>query len=75
LTAVWAAVLGLLGGLEHFLVLSNRLYDLAEWLGWFREPRNYGLLDELGPPTVFAAVGGLLLAAGLVALRRERVGR
>jgi len=73
--AAWATVLGLLGGLEHFLVLSNRLYDLAEWLGWFREPRNYGLLDELGPPTVFAAVGGLLLAAGLVALRRERVGR
>lgn len=73
--AAWAAVFGLLGGLEHFFVLSNRLYDLAGWLGWFREPRDYGLLDELGPPIVFAALGGLLLAAGLLALRRERAGR
>jgi hypothetical protein len=73
--AAWALVLGLLGGLEHFFVLSNRLYDLAEWLGWFRESRDYGPLDELGPPIVFAALGGLLLAAGLLALRRERTGR
>jgi hypothetical protein len=73
--AASAAVLGLLGGLEHFFVLSNRLYDLAQWLGWFPEPRDYGLLDDLGPPVVFAALGGLLLAAGLVALRRERAGR
>jgi hypothetical protein len=73
--AAWAAVFGLLGGLEHFFVLSNRLYDLAGWLGWFREPRDYGLLDELGPPIMFAALGGLLLAAGLLALRRERAGR
>jgi hypothetical protein len=73
--AAWATVLGLLGGLERFFVLSNRLYDLADWLGWFPEPRDYGLLDDLGPPIVFVALGALLLAAGLVALRRERAGR
>lgn len=73
--AAWAIFLGLLGGLERFYVLSNRLYDLAGWFGWFREPRDYGLLDDLGQPIVFAALGGLLLAAGLVALRRERATR
>jgi hypothetical protein len=73
--AVWAAVLGLLGGLERFFVLSNRLYDLADWLGWFQQPRGQELLVDLGSSIVFAALGGLLLAAGLVALRRERAGR
>jgi hypothetical protein len=73
--AAWAVVLGVLGGLERFFVLSNRLYDLAEWLGWSREPGGYWLLDDLTQPIVFAALGGLLLAAGLVALRRERAGR
>jgi hypothetical protein len=72
--AAWAAVLGLLGGLERFYVLSNRLYDLAQWLGWFPESRGYRLLDG-GQPLVYAALGGLLLVAGLVALRRERAGR
>jgi hypothetical protein len=37
--------------------------------------RDYGLLDDLGPPIVFVALGALLLAGGLVALRRERAGR
>jgi hypothetical protein len=73
--AAWAAVLGLLGGLERFFVLSNRLYDLADWLGWLQGPRGQELLVELGSSVVFAALGGLLLAAGLVALRRERAGR
>jgi hypothetical protein len=73
--AAWAVVLGLLGGLERFFVLSNRLYDLAQWLGWFGESEDYGLLTELAQPIVYAALGGLLLAAGLVALRRERAGR
>jgi hypothetical protein len=73
--AACAVVLGLLGGLEHFFVLSNWLYDLAQWRGWFPEPRDSGLLDDLGPAVVFVALGGLLLVAGLVALRRERVGR
>ena len=73
--AAWATVLGLLGGLERFFVLSNRLYDLAGWFGWLREPRDHGLLDDLGQPIVYAALGGLLLAAGLVALRRERAAR
>jgi hypothetical protein len=73
--AAWAAVLGLLGGLERFFVLSNRLTDLADWLGWFREPRGQELLIDLASSIVFAALGGLLLAAGLVALRRERGGR
>jgi hypothetical protein len=73
--AAWAVVLGLLGGLERFFVLSNRLYDLAQWLGWSGESEDYGLLTELAQPIVYAALGGLLLAAGLVALRRERAGR
>jgi hypothetical protein len=71
--AAWAVALGVLGGLERFFVLSNRLADLFEWFGWFQEPRDYGLLDD-GSTIVFAALGGLLLAAGLVALRRERAG-
>jgi hypothetical protein len=72
--AAWAAVLGLLGGLERFFVLSNRLYDPADWLGWLQQPRGQELLVDLGSSVVFAALGGLLLAAGLVALRRERAG-
>jgi hypothetical protein len=73
--AAWAAVLGLLGGLERFFVLSNRLNDLAYWLGWFQEPRGQELLLDLASLIVFVALGGLLLAAGLVAWRRERAGQ
>jgi hypothetical protein len=69
--AFWAAVFGILGTLEQFLVLSNRLYDLAEWRGWFPEPRDHGIVDDLGQPIVYGALGLLLLVAGLVALRRE----
>ncbi|HEV2917954.1 MAG TPA: hypothetical protein VG673_01740, partial [Actinomycetota bacterium] len=35
--AVWAVLFGVLGTLEQFFVLSNRLYDLAQWRGWFPE--------------------------------------
>jgi hypothetical protein len=73
--AAWAVVLGLLGGLERFFVLSNRLDDLADRLGWFQGPRGQELLVDLASTIVLVALGGLLLAAGLVALRRERAGR
>ena len=69
--ASWAAAFGVLGALEQFLVLSNRLYDLAEWRGWFTEPRDYGIVDDLGQPVVYGALGLMLLVAGLVALHRE----
>ena len=69
--ASWAAAFGVLGTLEQFLVLSNRLYDLAEWRGWFTEPRDYGIVDDLGQPVVYGALGLMLLVAGLVALHRE----
>lgn len=69
--AFWAAIFGVLGTLEQFFVLSNRLYDLAAWRGWFAEPRDYGIADDLGPPIVHAALGVLLLIAGLVARHRE----
>jgi hypothetical protein len=69
--AFWAVVFGAAGTLEHFLVLSNRLYDLAAWRGWFPEPRDYGIVDDLGQPIVYGALGILLLVAGLVARHRE----
>jgi hypothetical protein len=69
--ASWAAAFGVLGTLEQFLVLSNRLYDLAEWRGWFTEPRAHGIVDDLGQPVIYGALGLLLLVAGLVALHRE----
>jgi hypothetical protein len=73
--AVWAVLFGILGTLEQFFVLSNRLYDLAQWRGWFPEPRDYGIVDDLGQPIVYGALGVLLLVAGLVALHREDRGR
>jgi hypothetical protein len=73
--AVWAVLFGVLGTLEQFFVLSNRLYDLARWGGWFPEPRDYGIVDDLGQPIVYGALGVLLLVAGLVALHREDRGR
>jgi hypothetical protein len=54
--AFWAAVFGVLGTLEQFFVLSNRLDGIA---------------GELGQPAVFAGLGVLLLIAGLVARHRE----
>jgi hypothetical protein len=56
--AAFAAVFGVLGALEDFLVLSNRLADA-------------GLGGELGQPVVYGALGLLLLVGGLVARLRE----
>jgi hypothetical protein len=69
--AFWAVVFGLLGTLEDFFVLSNRLHELALWQVWFPEPRD----DDLGQSIVYGALGVLLLVAGLVALHREDRGR
>jgi hypothetical protein len=54
--AFWVAVFGVLGTLEQFFVLSNRLGGAA---------------GDLGQPVVYGALGVLLLVAGLVALHRE----
>jgi hypothetical protein len=55
--AFWAVTFGVVGTLEQFFVLSNRLGGLVS--------------PDLGPPVVFGALGVLLLVAGLVARHRE----
>jgi hypothetical protein len=59
--ACWAVVFGVVGTLEQFLVLSNRLSG-----------RLAGdVVGDSGSALVYGALGVLLLVAGLVALHRE----
>jgi hypothetical protein len=55
--AFWAVVFGVVGTLEQYFVISNRLGGLVG--------------PDLGQPIVYGALGGLLLVAGLVARHRE----
>jgi hypothetical protein len=55
--AFWAVTFGVVGTLEQYYVLSNRLGGLVT--------------PDLGQPIVYGALGVLLLVAGLVARRRE----
>jgi hypothetical protein len=53
----WAVIFGVVGTLEQFFVISNRLAG--------------HVAGDLGQPVVYGALGVLLLAAGLVARHRE----
>jgi hypothetical protein len=55
--AFWAVSFGVVGTLEQYFVISNRLGGLVG--------------PDLGQPIVYGALGGLLLVAGLVARHRE----
>jgi hypothetical protein len=55
--AFWAVIFGVIGTLEQFFVLSNRLGGLVT--------------ADLGQAVVYGALGVVLLAAGLVALHHE----
>ncbi len=67
--AVCALVFGVVGALEvPFLVVSNRLYDVADALGLYRSQIGY---FEWSQQLVVGLLAAFLLAAGLVAWRRE----
>jgi hypothetical protein len=67
---VWAVIYGVVGSLEVFDVISNRLYGAAEVLGLFRAQDGY---FSSAPPLVYGLLGALLVAAGLYAQTREVV--
>jgi hypothetical protein len=67
--AACAAGFGVLGGLATFAVLDNLLYGAANALGWFRPGDGYFNGADI---IVYAVLGVLMLAAGLLALRSER---
>ncbi len=69
---VWAVVYGVVGCLEAFYVLSNRLYDLSDALGFASEKSGY---FSWSSALVFGVLGLMLVGAGLVARRRELVHR
>ncbi len=55
---LWAVVCGVVGGLEAFSVLSNRLYDVWGYFSW-------------SSSVVFGVLGLALVVAGLHARRKE----
>jgi hypothetical protein len=65
---VWAVVYGVLGGLESIFFLSNRLYTVADALGFVRAENGY---FWWAPTLVYGALGALLIGAGLYAQRSE----
>ncbi|MGI9119903.1 MAG: hypothetical protein ACR2G7_07265 [Acidimicrobiales bacterium] len=67
----WAVVYGVLGVLEGFSFLTNRVYDLAGFLGYRSGTSSY---FSWAPSLVTGLLGLMLVGAGLVALRHE-VGR
>lgn len=67
---LWAVVCGVVGGLEAFAVLSNRLYDVSDALGFHSDTSGY---FSWSSSLVFGMLGLALVLAGLHARRREVV--
>ena len=67
----WAAVYGVVGVLDGWYVVTNRLYDLASWLGLYSETSGY---FDWAPALVTGVLGLMLVGAGLLALRKEAWG-
>jgi hypothetical protein len=67
--AVCAVLFGVIGTLEvPFYGISNRLYDVADAVGLFKAKSGYFSWSQ---QLVIGLLAAFLLAAGLVALRRE----
>jgi intracellular septation protein A len=64
-----ALVFGVVGGLEHLSLISNRLYSLADTLGIYRSSDGY---FSWSSSLVFAILGLALIVGGLLAQHAER---
>lgn len=67
---VWAVIYGVIGSLEVFDVISNRLYGTADALGLFRAQDGY---FSSAQAIVYGFLGAMLVAAGLYAQKKEVV--
>jgi intracellular septation protein A len=67
--AIWALVFGVVGGLEHLSLISNRLYSLADSLGIYRSNDGY---FSWSSSLVFGILGLALIVGGLLAQHAER---
>jgi len=67
--AIWALVFGVVGGLEHLSLISNRLYSLADSLSIYRSNDGY---FSWSSSLVFGILGLALIVGGLLAQRAER---
>jgi hypothetical protein len=66
---IWALVFGVVGGLEHLFLLSNRLYALADTLGINRSNDGY---FSWSSSLVFGILGMALIIGALIAQHSER---
>lgn len=66
---IWALVFGVVGGLEHLFLISNRLYSLADVLGINRSNDGYFFWSS---SLVFGILGLALSVGGLLARHSER---
>jgi hypothetical protein len=64
----WAVVYGVLGGLESFYLISNRLYAVSDVLGFARAQDGY---FSWASSLVYGALGALLIGAGVYAYKSE----
>jgi intracellular septation protein A len=67
--AIWALVFGVVGGVEHLSLISNRLYSLADTLGIYRSNDGY---FSWSSSLVFGILGLALIVGGLLAQHAER---
>jgi hypothetical protein len=65
---LWAVVFGVIGGLERFYLLSNRLYPIADALGVNRNSDGY---FSWGSALVYGCLGIAMIAGGLYTRHRE----
>jgi intracellular septation protein A len=65
---IWALVFGVVGGLEHLSLISNRLYSLTDTLGINRSQDGY---FSWSSSLVFAILGLALIVGGLLARHSE----
>lgn len=66
--AGWAVVLGVVGGLENLSFFNNRLYDLAQSLGWFASQDGWFPGASV---IVYGLLGAAMIGAGWRARRAE----
>jgi intracellular septation protein A len=64
----WAFIFGLVGTLERFSLISNRVYTLANMLGFNRSNDGY---FSWSSSLVYAVLGLALIAGGFFARHRE----
>ena len=69
---VWAVVYAVIGGLEAFAVVSNRLFDLNNALGWNSGTSGYFTWSS---SLVFGVLGLAMVVAGFCARRGEVAAR